>query len=271
MAEGMFLHSLREFREIIFSCFTIAGVHRVLECGTGTGEFTADLHEWARRNRGTLVCIEPFPCAEVLGLSMEEDGPHLVRGRSLDVLDGIEACDAYLLDSDHNYHTVFHELLAVERLSAADGRPLLVFVHDVGAQSGRRDFYFDPDSLPSHAVHAYRTIPAVVGMNRVEFGERDRFHLAGALAMAEREGGPRNGVLTAVEDFLAGRPHLALTLIPCIFGLAVIHPRTAPFAAELERHLAPYHENPLLARLEENRLALFMKVMEYKMREPAAL
>ena len=48
------------------------------------------------------------------------------------------------------------------------------------------------------------------------------FRGEGAFAYALEEGGERNGVLTAVEDFLAGRDDLELRRIPAIFGVGVV-------------------------------------------------
>ena len=42
---------------------------------------------------------------------------------------------------------------------------------------------------------------------------------------AAREGGPRNGVLTALEDFVAERHDLRVAIIPAFFGLAIVWPR----------------------------------------------
>jgi hypothetical protein len=71
---------------------------------------------------------------------------------------------------------------------------------------------------------------------------------------ARSEGGPRNGVLTAIEDFLRGREHLRLALVPAFFGLGVIWPRDAAYDLELTEILGPWDRNPLLARLEANRV-----------------
>src|SRR5919197_862306 len=47
---------------------------------------------------------------------------------------------------------------------------------------------------------------------------------------AAREGGPRNGVLTAVEDFVADREGLSLAVIPVFFGIGVVWSADAPWA-----------------------------------------
>jgi hypothetical protein len=118
----------------------------------------------------------------------------------------------------------------------------------------RRDLYYAPDAIPDEGVHPYSfelgCLPEVP--EAVDGG----FRGGGAFAVALREGGPRNGVLTAVEDFLAGRDQLRFAHVPAIFGVGVIFSREAPYAAALERLLAPLDGNPLLVKLERNRIDL---------------
>jgi hypothetical protein len=71
---------------------------------------------------------------------------------------------------------------------------------------------------------------------------------------AAREGGPCNGVLTAVEDFIGRRDDLRLAVIPAFFGLGVVWRLDAPYAEALAELLEPWDRNPLLERLERNRV-----------------
>ena len=72
---------------------------------------------------------------------------------------------------------------------------------------------------------------------------------------AQREGGPRNGVLTAVEDFVAARDGLRLAVVPAFFGLGVVwHARRAVGGRGGRRSLERWDGNPLLERLEANRV-----------------
>jgi hypothetical protein len=57
-----------------------------------------------------------------------------------------------------------------------------------------------------------------------------------------------------VEDFIAGRDDLRLAVVPAFFGLGVVWDRSAPYAGTLEDLLAPWDGNPLIARLEANRV-----------------
>jgi hypothetical protein len=129
-------------------------------------------------------------------------------------------------------------------------------LHDVGWPSGRRDYYYAPATLPASALHAYRTGGSVMpGLTQLVAGG---FRVD--YAVAEREGGANNGVLTAVEDFRTAHPELVYAEIPCIFGLGIL--ADAHAAARLAAPLAAFVDNPLLARLEHNRLALYLRVLQ---------
>jgi hypothetical protein len=210
---------------------------------------------WADENGAHFVAIEPFPIAEVRDLDARSESFELVEGRSPAALEGLEPAGAYLVDGDHNHWTVLHELRAIY----AGGEPLTI-LHDVGWPCARRDQYYSVEALPAEAVlpHTY-TKGRVPGES--ELADR-AFGGAGEFAVALEEGGPRNGVLTAVEDFLAEHGGLAYAHVPAVFGLGVIYPEAAPYAERVRELLAPWHESRLLERLEENRVRLYARVLE---------
>ena len=61
-------------------------------------------------------------------------------------------------------------------------------------------------------------------------------------------------MLTAVEDFVASRERLRLVVVPVFFGFGVVWHEDAPYAGELARILDPWDRNPILERLEGNRV-----------------
>ena len=252
------LYSLAEFRELIFECLDLVEAKSVVEIGGEGGTFTSQLLSWAEERGAEVRCIDPAPSDALVEMLEGAPSGELLRARSIDALAEMKAADVYLVDGDHNYYSLSAELRGIEAASG-DRHPLL-FLHDVGWPAGRRDMYYSPESLPPEAVHPHEYEQGVtVGCaGLVEHGFRGE----GQFAWAREEGGPANGVLTAVEDFLADRPHLELHVVPCVFGLGVLYPTAAPYAAKLGATIAPYDGNPLLARLEENRLALYLKVLE---------
>jgi hypothetical protein len=62
-------------------------------------------------------------------------------------------------------------------------------------------------------------------------------------------------VLTAVEDFMESRGGLRLAQVPSFFGLGVLWAESAPWAGPVAELIEPWDANPMLARLEEMRLA----------------
>ncbi len=182
----------------------------------------------------------------------------MIEAKSPGALVPAGRCDVYLLDGDHNFETLTGELQALTEV--CEDRPFLVLLHDVGWPNARRDMYYRADNGSTRTLHAAclsaGAVPGTPGV--VAWGFRGE----GDFSIALEEGGRTNGVLSAVEAFLESTSGFRFLRIPCIFGLGVLFPADAPWAGAIESELAPYNENPLLARMEENRLALFLKVLQ---------
>jgi len=251
-------YSVAEFAEILFEVFAAADVRSIVEIGSEAGGFTGQLLDYATRRGGHLVAVDPAPSEHVRTLAAAGEAFSLVEATSHRALDELEAADAYIIDGDHNYFTVTGEL---ERIAAAAtrvaGAPLVV-VQDVGWPCGRRDLYYDPEGLPAEARQPYVYGGVLPWDSRPGAGG---LRGEGHFAVAVDEGGPRNGVCTALEDFLGGHPELEVLSLPCIFGLAVVFASGAPWAPEVRRLLAPFDDHPLLARLEANRVRLYLEVI----------
>ncbi len=260
MNDSLLLASIAEFRELIFKCFAIAGVRTVAEVGAWQGAFTKHLASWAEANQGMIYCVEPHPVAPLPEICESSSNVQLVQGRSPNVLQSFEACDVYILDSDHNYYTVYSDLAALEELSKRSNKEFIIFLQDIGWPFGRRDGYGDPSLIPPEAIHPYTygkaVIPDSPDLVDVGFSGGDEW------AWATEEGGLRNGTMTALEDFLHERTDIVCHIVPCVFHLAVIYPRSLPNASKLTEYLAEYDNNPILARLERNRLAWFVRTLQ---------
>ena len=61
-------------------------------------------------------------------------------------------------------------------------------------------------------------------------------------------------MLTAVEDFVRDRGDLRLVVVPAFFGLGVVWHLRRPWSDALARMLGPWDRNPILERLEANRV-----------------
>jgi hypothetical protein len=272
MNEPLLIHSLAEFACLTLPALDAAGARRVCEIGAEHGGNSTVLGEWLARRDGQLLSIDPAPSEAFLEWvrthgSLARHLPAL----SLDAIEQVGAHDAWFVDGDHNWYTVFNELTLIHRVQRREGAPLLVFLHDVDWPCARRDQYYAPDRIPvqyrqphSWDLGVTRASPAAI---------QGGFRGCGAFAVALQEGGPRNGVLTAVEDFAARHGEdFFWARIPGVFGLGVLFDRSHPAAEAIVTLLAPLHDHPLLARLESSRLANYLKVIELQDRlaaEPA--
>src|SRR2546423_9773540 len=143
-------------------------------------------------------------------------------GLSLDVLPQLPPAEVALVDGDHNWYTVFNELRLLQRTARLAGRPApVVLCHDAGWPYARRDQYCDPETIPAEFRQPWARGGIVRG--RSELAGDDG--LNPAFCNALYEGGPKNGVLTAVEDFAeaAGEP-IAVSINGDQYGLAVLVP-----------------------------------------------
>jgi hypothetical protein len=230
-------------------CLDAAGVTSVVEVGSYRGKLTAALLEWAASSGARVTAIEPAPLDDLLRLCEEHPELELVRETSHEALGHISTPDAVILDGDHNYYTLTVELRMIAERSP-DGRlPLLLF-HDVGWPLARRDAYHAPERIPEEHRQ-----PMAADVNLVPgnpgLAERGLPFEWAAL----REGGPRNGVMTAIEDFLADHDGLRLVTVPIFFGVGFMWREDAPWSDAVAAILEPWDGNPLLARLEETRVA----------------
>lgn len=258
----LLIHSMAEFEPILTGALTIAGAANIVEIGAEFGGTTPRLATHAQSLGGTLTSIDPAPKQEFLDWVAANPHVRHVAEPSLDAIDSLSGIDAWVIDGDHNWFTVYNELQAIERVCTRDGKPLLVALHDVGWPCARRDSYYAPERIPAefrqpHDYHGGATL------DRADLLPGGGFRGMGQFAWARREGGPRNGVLTAIEDFKAGCDRdLIFAEVPAVFGLGILFDATAPWAEALGGAVLPYHKHPLLASLERNRLANYLRVIE---------
>jgi hypothetical protein len=239
--------SLTNLASVILPCLRAIEARMVVEVGASHGDFTRELLTWAAEADTRVTAIEPSPAPELVSLAESDPRLELVRETSREALPRLANAGAFIVDGDHNYYTVSQDLrLIVDR--APGERMPLVMLHDMGWPHGRRDAYYDPQAIPAedrqplaHNAYLDPENPGVAdGGFLVEWA-------------AKREGGERNGVLTAVEDLVGEGDDLRLVVVPAFFGLGVMWHRDAPWAEAVGQIVEPWDRNPLLERLEANR------------------
>jgi hypothetical protein len=208
---------------------------RILEIGAEFGWNTRNILDYCRRTGARADIIDPVALPalqDVLSAYPEVHTYH--QSKSLEVLSKLDTPDVFFLDGDHNWRTVFNELTQIyTRARKANATAPILFAHDCAWPYARRDMYYDPEAFLPEERHPYAYKGMLPGQSDLtEKGLNGRF------ANALHEGGPQNGVLTAIEDFIASWPTpISLTVLPFFngLGLAVPEERRTP---ELDALLA---------------------------------
>lgn len=237
----------------------------VVEIGSDRGGNTRNLLEFCQRRGARLHAIDPVPKYEVSSWQ-EEYGdtfiPHL--SLSLDTLALIDGMDAVLVDGDHNWYTVFNELKIIEQRCAEIPQSFpLVFLHDIGWPYGRRDLYYDPESIPED----YRKPHRQMGLRPDSREPVEEGGINSRLYNALHENDVYSGVLTAVEDFLKeSRERPEFMKLPGLHGLGILVPEAKRQNEELARHLDSLRLTPTalshLETVEEGRIGALVRASE---------
>lgn len=202
---------------------------RIIEVGAEFGWNTRHLLEYCRETGCRIDIIDPAPHPALHDVRVAYPNEHAYHPlKSVDALPLVAPADLVLLDGDHNWHTVYTELnLIFIRATETGTLPPVVLFHDVAWPYARRDMYYDPLSLLESDRHPYAYRGMLPGRS-----ELTDAGLNGQFANALHEGGPCNGVLTAVEDFKASCGiSIALYQLPFFNGLGMLVPDTRMTAA----------------------------------------
>jgi len=253
------LHPMYPYwNDVVAPVIEAAAARRIVEVGALRGEHTELMLERLGPDV-ELHVVDPLPDFDPTEHEARFAGRYVFhRDLSVNVLGELPPMDVALIDGDHNWYTVNTELHLLAKVARTAGAPFPVAIlHDVGWPYGRRDLYYDPSTIPDEHRHPWRC----AGINR---GQSDLVDGVGGmnaeLANAEHEGGPRNGVMTAIEDFVAAHDQpLRVVVLPVYFGLAIAVEQaslaTRPALAEvLDRLEQPEGKDELLRLGEEIRL-----------------
>lgn len=260
MERNLLIHSMSEFSGLTLPILEAINATTVCEIGAEHGGNSKVLNEWLQKNNGTLISIDPNPSPDFLNWAPSSGVKHIAKNSHIAIPE-VKTADAWFIDGDHNWYTVFNELNKIREHARKENKPLLIFMHDVGWPWARRDLYYAPDQIPEKFRQPFTfdegvtlDVPVVI---------RGGFRSHGAYAIALHEGGPRNGVLTAIDDFLKLYPkEFCFANIPAVFGLGILFDFNHPFVNQIIKIVAPFHENALLHSLEMNRLANYLKVIQ---------
>jgi len=193
---------------------------RVIEVGAMRGETTERLLQFLGPG-SELHVIDPVPMFDPAEHASRFPGRYVFhRDISHNVLADLPPADAALIDGDHNWFTVYHELRLLRATARSSGSPMpLVIMHDVCWPYGRRDLYYSPERIPVE----YRKPHEARGVLPEQRGLAPQGGLNQHLENAIEEGGPRNGVMTALDDFAEEHDRaLRRVVVPIYHGLALV-------------------------------------------------
>lgn len=242
-------YSLHNVHELMIACLEAADVRSLLEIGAFEGDLTEELLAWAKPKGVPLTTVDPVPPEKLLELEAAHPELTLRRQISHEVLADLdELPDSIVIDGDHNWFTLHEELRLIGEKAGEDTLPLLFF-HDVCWPHARRDTYYAPERIPeSERPEIGENVGLAPGNPGTDPGGLP--YPAAAL----KEGGPKNGTVTAIEDFSSARGGVRFAIVPAFFGFGILWQESAPYADALAAILDPFDRNPILDRLEWNRV-----------------
>ncbi len=230
-----------------------------LLAGGGDGVLVSRLIEATAAWKGTVHLADPSPSFDVAALRQQAGDRIIVhRARGRDVIGLLPVPDLLLLDTDPNWYTTHGMLQAAANQAAAlNGCFPVTLLSNTGWPHGRRDGYADPNAIPEPLRLPHQRAGLRLGERSLCAGRglfADRFH-------ATTENEPRNGVMTALEDFLAGQAgRIGVASLPFLHGISLVHPRGLTDAPALGGFLQAIGMGPVVASLaqttEDARLAL---------------
>jgi hypothetical protein len=216
----------------------------LVEVGVASGLTTTKLLDWAVAHNGVVHGIDPSPERDRLNQLKAGYGERFVfhDALSLDALPRVRDAEFVLLDGDHNWYTVHGELHAIAKIAREEGRSYpLTLLHDVDWPYGRRDLYYAPETIPAEHRHEHARSGMLPGV--VELAGKEG--LNAGMENAVVEGTPRNGVRTAVEDFLAETDvELHWTSVPGLCGVGILADERVLESTPALRHAIDVFRSP---------------------------
>lgn len=251
--------SMESFAPIIMPILEMIQPKHIGEIGAAEGGHTRLLYEFLKKTNGRLTTIDPFPRGSFLEwVQTTKPIVNHIADYSFNAIASMNAVDVWFIDGDHNWFTVFNELRLIDLLSKRDSKYPLIYLHDIEWPCGRRDMYYDPTRIPQEFLQPHSAELGVV----IDRSESVKGGLRGP-HWALKEGGEKNGVLTAVEDFITlTQQTYAFIQVPAVLGLGILIHQNHPLKDAILHYYAFYHQNPILKLLERDRITHYLALVE---------
>ena len=134
----------------------------------------------------------------------------------LNTLRKFENYDAIFIDDDANWYTLINELKIIKNTNSEFP---LVFICNNNFPNKRRDSYSNPDNIPDNFRQEY-TDKLTINFNNEKIIISDGFY------HACDENTPKNGVSTAIEDFLDKNSHIGTIKINFTKEICILYPKS---------------------------------------------
>jgi hypothetical protein len=172
----------------------------LLEIGADEGENTKLLSMYCDAFNAALTVIDTVLKPSLQQIISNSGKIKMIVGKSHDVLPTLDKpVDAVFLEGDLNHYTIYGDLAELKRLADRRNTPFpLIFVRSASWPYARRDMYYDPAGLPKDATHDHEKSGMTPWSSQLK-----EMMINYPFENAKYEGGPQNGVWTAVEDFVA--------------------------------------------------------------------
>ena len=143
------------------------------------------------------------------------NNPNSISDNPINSLKKLENYDAIFIDDDSNWYTVFNELNIIKKTNKEFP---LIFICNNNFPNKRRDSYSNPELIPDNFRQEYtKELPIYYNNEKIIIND-GFFH-------AYDENTPKNGVLTAIEDFLKENSHVGIIKINCIKEICILYPK----------------------------------------------
>ena len=197
----------------------------LIEIGADEGKNTANLLDFCKQTDAVLHSVDPLPGFDVAAWQSQYGKLFIFHQTlSLNAIPEIDRFDVVLIDGDHNWYTVFNELILIEKQCKKLKQPFpIVILHDIGWPYGRRDLYYNPENIPDTFRKPFKRQGMWYGSAELLENGGLNPHLDNSIY----ENDLRNGVLTAVEDYMNETMEpLELINIPGLYGLGILFPKS---------------------------------------------
>ncbi|WP_406535128.1 hypothetical protein [Methanobrevibacter sp.] len=178
-------------------------VKNIIISGTSDKETIKQILEYCNTSSSSYIAID----------SLDDSDEDIIKEHTLDVLPYFNDYEAIFLNDDPNWYTIYNELKIIKQNNAEFP---LVFIGNNIFPHKRRDSYIDPNIIPEEFVNDcsqyfnYKNILIEDGF----------FH-------AIDENTPKNGVLTAIEDFISENPSIGIMNIKLLNGTTILYPKNS--------------------------------------------